>query len=108
MIDGKTFQGRQRNLSFHRKLRREMKFDLSSSSDSPAPKMSFLEKCSILDDMPLAYCVIELVFDENGHGIDFVFRYCNKQMEVVEGLPIFEMLNHSFTKYSKTATKNGW
>ena len=46
--------------------------------------------------MPLAYCVIELVFDENGHGIDFVFRYCNKQMEVVEELPISEMLNHSF------------
>jgi hypothetical protein len=43
MIGGKSFQGRQRNLSFHRKLRKEMKFDLSSSSDSPAPKMSFLE-----------------------------------------------------------------
>ena len=105
MIDRKFFQGRQRNLSFHRKLRKEMKFDLSSSSDSPAPKMSFLEKCSVLDDMPLAYCVIELVFDENGHGIDFVFRYCNKQMEVVEGLPISEMLNHSFYEVFKNGDK---
>ena len=44
-------------------------------------------KCSVLDDMPVAYCVIELVFDEAGHGIDFIFRYCNKQMEVIEGVP---------------------
>ena len=36
--------------------------------------------------MPVAYCVIELVFDAEGHGVDFVFRYCNKQMEVVEGI----------------------
>lgn len=105
MIDGKTFQGRQRNLSFHRKLRREMGFDLSSASDSPAQKMSFLEKCSVLDDMPLAYCVIELVFDENGHGIDFLFRYCNHQMEIVEGIPISEMLNHSFYEIFKNGDK---
>ncbi len=42
---------------------------------------------------------------ENGHGIDFVFRYCNKQMEVVEGLPISEMLNHSFYEVLKNGDK---
>ena len=30
-----------------------------------------------MDEMPLAYCVIELVFDEDGHSVDFIFRYCN-------------------------------
>lgn len=49
-----------------------------------------------MDEMPLAYCVIELVFDENGHGVDFIFRYCNKEMAVVEGVPVEEMLNRSF------------
>ena len=33
-----------------------------------------------MDEMPLAYCVIELVFDEDGHGVDFIFRYCTKEM----------------------------
>ncbi len=46
--------------------------------------------------MPMAYCVIELVFDEGGHGIDFIFRYCNKYMEIVEGVPVEAMINHSF------------
>lgn len=58
--------------------------------------MGFYEKCSIMDEMPLAYCVIELVFDEDGHSVDFIFRYCNKEMAVVEGVPVEEMLNRSF------------
>lgn len=58
--------------------------------------MGFYEKCSIMDEMPLAYCVIELVFDEDGHGVDFIFRYCNKEMAVVEGVTVEEMLNRSF------------
>ena len=49
-----------------------------------------------MDEMPLAYCVIELVFDEDGHGVDFIFRYCNKEMAVVEGVTVEEMLNRSF------------
>lgn len=55
--------------------------------------------------MPVAYCVIELVFDAEGHGVDFVFRYCNKQMEVVEGIPIEEMLNRSFYEVFKNGDK---
>ena len=42
--------------------------------------LELLEKYSILNDMPLAFCVIELVFDANGRGVDFVFRYCNEEM----------------------------
>ena len=43
-----------------------------------------------MDEMPLAYCVIELVFDEDGHGVDFIFRCCNKEMAVVEGVSVEE------------------
>ena len=56
----------------------------------------FLEKCILLDDMPLAYCIIELVFNEEGHGVDFIFRYCNAEMAVMEGVPVEQMLNRSF------------
>ena len=30
--------------------------------------------------------------------MDFIFRYCNAEMAVVEGVPIEEMLNRSFYK----------
>ena len=36
------------------------------------------------------------MFYEDGDGVDFIFRYCNAEMAVVEGVPIEEMLNRSF------------
>ena len=79
MSDGRTFQGRKRDMSSHRRLRAEI--GLTNTKHRP---LSMLEKCSLLDNMPLAFCVIELVFNEDGHGVDFIFRYCNAEMATVE------------------------
>ena len=106
MTDGSVFQGRKRNISQHKQLRQAL--GLSKEQDAKAEKMipfELLEKCSILNDMPLAFCVIELVFDANGRGVDFVFRYCNEEMAVVEGIPISEMLNNSFYKVFENGDK---
>lgn len=54
-----------------------------------------LEQYAVFDDMPIALCVIELVFDKDGHGMDFVFRYCNKMMGVLEDMPAEDMVNRS-------------
>lgn len=105
MTDGRTFQGRKRYLSAHKQLRKELDLSVPALETEFVPPLGFYEKCSILDDMPVAYCVIELVFDAEGHGIDFIFRYCNKQMEVVEGLSIEEMLNHSFYEVFKNGDR---
>ena len=105
MIDGKTFQGRTRYLSTHRRLKKEMESGIKKAREITSHPLSFLEKCSILDDMPVAYCVIELTFDEDGHGVDFVFRYCNKHMEVVEGIPVEDMLNRSFYEVFKNGDR---
>lgn len=93
MSDGRTFQGRKRDMSSHRRLRAEI--GLTNTKHRP---LSMLEKCSLLDNMPLAFCVIELVFNEDGCGVDFIFRYCNAEMATVEGVPVEEMLNRSFYK----------
>ena len=50
-------------------------------------------------------CIIELVFDAEGHGVDFVFRYCNDEMSVVEGVPVSEMLNRSFYEVFENGDK---
>lgn len=94
MTDGRTFQGRQRHLTEHKLLRQEL-MPLSAERSGELPK-SLLEKCTLMDALPLAFCVIELTFDAEGHGVDFVFRYCNPMMAVVEGVPVADMLNRSF------------
>ena len=106
MTDGSVFQGRKRNISQHKQLRQAL--GLSKEQNEKTEKLiplELLEKCSILNDMPLAFCVIELVFDANGRGVDFVFRYCNEEMAVVEGIPVSEMLNNSFYKVFENGDK---
>ena len=100
MSDGRTFQGRKRGLSSHRRLRTE----IGLAGTKPHP-LSMLKKCSLLDDMPLAYCIIELVFNAEGHGVDFIFRYCNAEMAVMEGVPVEEMLNRSFYEVFRNGDK---
>lgn len=109
MIDGSTYQGRKRYLKEHKLLREELGLNTAkepaSTQEQPRLPLKLLEKCSILDDMPMAYCIIELVFDEHGHGIDFIFRYCNKYMAIVEGVPVEDMVDHSFYEVFKNGDK---
>lgn len=105
MSDGQTFQGRKHNMSTHRQLRKEMGINALPDVQPQAVPLTFLEKCTLLDDMPLAYCIIELFFDANGHGVDFVFRYCNKEMAHIEGVPVEEMLNRSFYEVFRNGDK---
>lgn len=86
-------------------VRRDKIVHISSSGTLFLPAADFYDKYSILDKMPVAYCIIELLFDENGHGIDIIFRYCNHQMEQVEGIPIQQMLNRSFYEVFKNGDK---
>ena len=106
MADGSIFQGRKRNVSQHKQIRQSLNLPntLQDDADHHLP-LDLLEKCSLLDEMPLAFCIIELVFDACGHGVDFIFRYCNDEMAVVEGVPVSEMLNHSFYEIFKNGDK---
>ncbi len=94
MTDGRTFQGRQRHLAEHKLLRQGADASLVRARRRSAEVPS--EKCTLMDALPLAFCVIELTFDAAGHGVDFVFRYCNPMMAVVEGVPVENMVNRSF------------
>lgn len=60
---------------------------------------------SVVENMPLAFCIIELVFDKNNSGIDFIFRYCNKEMENLEGKTVQDMLNKSFYQIFENGDK---
>lgn len=112
MMDGRTHKGTTRSLAAHKRIRKA----LGIKRELPAPPpdwldpetkmpLTLLEKCTLIEDMPVAYCIIELVFDENGHGIDFIFRYCNRHMAVVEGVPVEDMVNHSFYEVFKNGDR---
>lgn len=103
MNDGMIFHGRKRTAAAHRKLNESL--ILSSSYSKPLSVSDIRERFSVLDNMPVAFCVVELVFNHDGAGIDFIFRYCNKEMEILEGKTIEEMMNNSFCKVFPNADK---
>lgn len=113
MLDGRSYQGFKRSLVTHKKLRRELGLDKTLPLSEPIGEvdlvtkmpLTLLEKCTLLEDMPVAYCIIEIIFDEAGHGIDFIFRYCNKHMAVIEGIPVEDMVNHSFYEVFKNGDR---
>ena len=106
MTDGAVFQGRKRNLSQHKQIRKSLGLNVQNYSEvSEKSSLQLFDSCSFLNDMPLAFCIIELVFDAEGHGVDFVFRYCNDEMAVVEGIPVSEMLNRSFYEVFENGDK---
>ena len=90
MTDGRIFQGRKRNISQHKRIRKSLNLPYinENNTNSHLP-LDLLEKCSMLDEMPLAFCVIELVFDADGHGVDFIFHAAAlKQVPSCEFFPI--------------------
>lgn len=102
MLDGAEFQGRKRTAAAHKKLNATLH---QSIADSIETVVDIRNRFSILDNMPIAFCIIELIFNNDGHGIDFVFRYCNNEMAVIEGKTIEEMMNHSFFSVFPNADK---
>lgn len=95
MTDGTILNGRKRTVSAHKHLGQNLH---TSAVTASGTSVNIRSKFSILDNMPIAFCVVELLFNEDGHGIDFIFRYCNKEMEHLEGKSIEEMMDHSFYK----------
>ena len=94
MKDGVRLEGRKRGAS-----RSQISEQIFAVQDPT--KILYLPnirtRFSVVDDMPLAFCVIELIFNKNGTGIDLVSRYCNKEMLLLlEGMDVQEILDQSF------------
>lgn len=97
MADGRQFQGRGRNPAEHK--RRAMQLDTRSAASArmlPQIPQSLTERCSIMENAPIPFCLLELVFDPAGRGVDFVFRYCNKAIQTLEGVSVERIRSRSF------------
>lgn len=92
MVDGRQFQGRSRNPAEHKRRRRLLR----GGSGSEKSTLTLLEQCTLMEDAPVAFSVIEMRFSEDGRGIDFIFRFCNPGMEELTGVPIGKMVDRSF------------
>lgn len=91
-IDNRRFYSRCRLTEEQKQFNYQWKSKINNVGYSN----DLLTNTAIFEHCPLGFCIIEIVFNEHGSGVDFLFRYCNKKMESIEELSIDEMVNHSF------------
>lgn len=46
--------------------------------------------------MPFAFTDIEMVFNEDRHAVDWIFRYGNEKLAEVEHVPLTELIGNTF------------
>lgn len=95
-MDGRQFQGRKNHSREHRENKARLRYSQDFVYDAQNGMSNLQLRMSLMDDMPIAFCIIEMLFDTEHHGIDFIFRYCNKAMERLEGKTIDELVGSSF------------
>lgn len=104
MTDGSQHKGRVRTPGKHKLNQINLSQQVSSFTETESLVKSF----SILNGMPLPCCILELVFDANGHGMDFLFRYCNNSLAKYYDLSVEDIIDHSFYEVTKSSDKRSF
>lgn len=94
MLDGTALPGRKRSPGAHRRLNKTLHIPTDPKSAEWAADLRL--RYAGLDNMPAAFCIIELVWHPDGSGVDFIYRYANHEMAREADRTIEQMIGRSF------------
>ncbi|MGN0516150.1 LytTR family transcriptional regulator DNA-binding domain-containing protein, partial [Eubacterium sp.] len=79
-------------------LRIKQKSIINSFNNSGVPETEeeYFKYYSSFDNMPFAFTDIEMVFNDEKHAVDWIFRYGNTALSKLEKLPLDELIGNSF------------
>lgn len=94
MSDGRSFTGRRRAAGEHKTNRHALENHVIPEHRLVTETIA--QRFSVLDHHVLPCCVVQLVLNTEGRGVDFVFRYCNQALARMEGWEVEHILDQSF------------
>jgi hypothetical protein len=103
MSDGAQFRHRVRKSKIpkkHKVLNEEI-----IAGFSPVPREFIKEAHLWIEKMPVAFCIIELTFHNNGSGIDFILRYSNHALADLMDMKLDEMHGKPFYSIFKKSDR---
>ena len=62
----------------------------------PATEEEYRRHYSSFEYLPIAFTDIEMVFNEESHAVDWIFRYANQELARLEKLSLNQLLGKSF------------
>lgn len=67
-----------------------------TEDDTPTTEEEYRKHYSSFDNMPFAFTDIEMIFNEERHAVDWIFRYGNHALEKIEKIPLERLIGSSF------------
>ena len=67
-----------------------------TGNDDPVTEAEYHQRYSSFDNMPFAFTDIEMIFDDEKHAVDWIFRYGNDALAKLEKLPLEQLIGSSF------------
>ena len=67
-----------------------------SEDGIPATEEEYRKYYSGFENLPFAFTDIEMVFNEESHAVDWIFRYGNPALAKLEKLPLEQLIGSSF------------
>lgn len=62
----------------------------------PKTDNEYREYYKSFEQMPFAFADIEMVFDEDRHAVDWIFKYGNPKLAELEKIPLQQLIGNSF------------
>ena len=65
--------------------------------DIPPEEESYHEHYRCFDHLPIAFADIEMVFNEDRRAVDWIFRYGNQALALLEKIPLNKLIGNTFS-----------
>lgn len=67
-----------------------------SKEGVPTTRRDYCEHYRAFEHIPFAFADIEMIFDEECHAVDWLFRYGNEALAKLEKIPLDELIGNTF------------
>ena len=67
-----------------------------TGEDTPSTQEEYRKYYSSFDNLPFAFTDIEMIFNEQSHAVDWIFRYGNPALAKLEKMPLDQLVDSSF------------
>ena len=67
-----------------------------AGNDVPATPEEYRKHYSSFDNIPFAFTDIEMIFDDERHAVDWIFRYGNPALARLEAISLEKLIDNSF------------
>ena len=96
--DTLSFPPRNRDELYNRWQEKRIRlFTRLCKGSIPPEEESYHDYYHCFDQMPIAFADIEMIFNEERHAVDWIFRYGNQALALLEKIPLDKLVGNTFS-----------